>query len=142
MADDALPVPEPKEIDEKNALEPHVSAKTLEFHYGKHHQGYVNKLNAAIEGGEFAAIEEDPLATIARVFGLQVPSRLTRRQPVGHVRLVNNPRRTVHCRSLSKFPLTSAHAIPARDRNRTTTRACRRRRRHIVRGHVHSFPIC
>ena len=39
---------------EKNALEPHISAETLEFHYGKHHQGYVNKLNAAIEGSEFA----------------------------------------------------------------------------------------
>jgi Fe-Mn family superoxide dismutase len=39
---------------EKNALEPHISAETLDFHYGKHHQGYVNKLNAAIEGSEFA----------------------------------------------------------------------------------------
>lgn len=32
------------------ALEPHVSAKTLEFHHGKHHKGYVDKLNAAITG--------------------------------------------------------------------------------------------
>ena len=39
---------------DKNALEPHISAETLEYHYGKHHQGYVNKLNAAIEGSEFA----------------------------------------------------------------------------------------
>jgi superoxide dismutase, Fe-Mn family len=30
---------------EMNALEPVISAKTLEFHYGKHHAGYVNKLN-------------------------------------------------------------------------------------------------
>ena len=29
----------------KNALEPHISAETLEFHYGKHHQTYVNNLN-------------------------------------------------------------------------------------------------
>src|SRR6266853_5470835 len=29
----------------KNALEPHMSAKTLEFHYGKHHQSYVATLN-------------------------------------------------------------------------------------------------
>ncbi len=34
---------------EKDALAPHISAETLEYHYGKHHRGYVNKLNAAIE---------------------------------------------------------------------------------------------
>lgn len=34
---------------EKNALAPHISEKTLEFHYGKHHAGYVKKLNAAID---------------------------------------------------------------------------------------------
>jgi Fe-Mn family superoxide dismutase len=33
-----------------DALEPHVSARTLEFHHGKHHKAYVDKLNAAIEG--------------------------------------------------------------------------------------------
>lgn len=33
-----------------DALEPHVSARTLEFHYGKHHKAYVDKLNAAIAG--------------------------------------------------------------------------------------------
>lgn len=33
-----------------NALEPHISAKTLEVHHGKHHKGYVDKLNAAIAG--------------------------------------------------------------------------------------------
>ena len=32
------------------ALEPHVSARTLEFHHGKHHKAYVDKLNAAIAG--------------------------------------------------------------------------------------------
>ncbi len=35
---------------EKDALAPHISEETLEYHYGKHHQGYVNKLNAAVEG--------------------------------------------------------------------------------------------
>ena len=38
-----------------NALEPHISAETLEFHYGKHHKTYVDKLNGLIEGGEFAS---------------------------------------------------------------------------------------
>jgi superoxide dismutase len=30
---------------EQNALEPHISAETLEYHYGKHHKTYVDKLN-------------------------------------------------------------------------------------------------
>ncbi len=33
-----------------NALEPHVSANTLEIHHGKHHKAYVDKLNAAVAG--------------------------------------------------------------------------------------------
>lgn len=33
-----------------DALEPHVDAQTMEIHHGKHHQGYTDKLNAAIEG--------------------------------------------------------------------------------------------
>jgi Fe-Mn family superoxide dismutase len=33
-----------------DALEPHIDAKTMTIHHGKHHQGYVNKLNAALEG--------------------------------------------------------------------------------------------
>lgn len=38
---------------DQNALEPVISAKTLSFHYGKHHQGYLNKLNELIAGTEF-----------------------------------------------------------------------------------------
>jgi len=34
----------------KDALQPHISAETLEYHYGKHHQAYVNNLNKLIEG--------------------------------------------------------------------------------------------
>ncbi|MBV1923679.1 MAG: superoxide dismutase [Flavobacteriaceae bacterium] len=33
-----------------DALEPHIDARTMEIHHGKHHQGYTNNLNAAIEG--------------------------------------------------------------------------------------------
>ena len=33
-----------------NALEPHITANTLSFHYGKHHAAYVSKLNASLEG--------------------------------------------------------------------------------------------
>lgn len=36
-----------------NALEPVISEKTISFHYGKHHQTYVNKLNELVAGSEF-----------------------------------------------------------------------------------------
>ena len=36
----------------KDALAPHISTETLDFHYGKHHAGYVKKLNAAVENTE------------------------------------------------------------------------------------------
>ena len=35
---------------EKNALAPHISAETLEYHWGKHHQAYVTNLNKLLEG--------------------------------------------------------------------------------------------
>jgi Fe-Mn family superoxide dismutase len=35
-----------------SALEPHIDAKTMEIHHSKHHQTYVDKLNAAVEGNE------------------------------------------------------------------------------------------
>lgn len=37
----------------QNALEPHMSAETLEYHYGKHHKTYVDKLNGLVPGTEF-----------------------------------------------------------------------------------------
>ena len=49
----ALPYP-------NDALEPHISAETLEYHHGKHHASYVKKLNTQIQGTEFesASLEE------------------------------------------------------------------------------------
>jgi Fe-Mn family superoxide dismutase len=47
----------------KNALEPYMSAETLEYHYGKHHQTYVTNLNNLIAGTEF---ENLPLEDIIR----------------------------------------------------------------------------
>jgi Fe-Mn family superoxide dismutase len=38
---------------DKEALEPYISAQTLEFHHGKHHQAYINNLNNLIAGTEF-----------------------------------------------------------------------------------------
>ncbi|MES2012979.1 MAG: Fe-Mn family superoxide dismutase [Pseudomonadota bacterium] len=44
----------------KNALAPHISEETMEYHYGKHHQTYVTNLNNLIKGTEFenASLEE------------------------------------------------------------------------------------
>ncbi len=43
-----------------NALEPHIDARTMEIHHGKHHAAYVNNANAALEGTEWAnkSVEE------------------------------------------------------------------------------------
>ncbi|MFV0365482.1 MAG: superoxide dismutase [Mangrovibacterium sp.] len=46
-----------------DALEPYISAHTLDFHHGKHHQAYVNNLNGLIAGTEF---ESADLETIIR----------------------------------------------------------------------------
>lgn len=45
---------------DQNALEPHISAETLEFHYGKHHKSYVDKLNGMLAGTELesASLED------------------------------------------------------------------------------------
>jgi superoxide dismutase, Fe-Mn family len=47
----------------KDALAPHISAETLEYHYGKHHKTYVDNLNRLIVGTEF---EKSPLDEIVR----------------------------------------------------------------------------
>ena len=39
-----------------DALQPHISAETIEYHYGKHHQAYVTNLNNLIKGTEFEAM--------------------------------------------------------------------------------------
>ena len=43
-----------------DALEPHIDSRTMEIHHSKHHQGYTNKLNAALESVDvsFASIED------------------------------------------------------------------------------------
>ena len=44
----------------KDALQPHISAETIDYHYGKHHQTYVTNLNNLIKGTEFetASLED------------------------------------------------------------------------------------
>jgi Fe-Mn family superoxide dismutase len=57
-----------------DALAPHIDAQTMEIHYSKHHQAYVNNLNAALEGTEYAQLPIDAL--IAQVQSLPEKLRL------------------------------------------------------------------
>jgi superoxide dismutase, Fe-Mn family len=51
-----------------DALEPHIDKATMEFHHDKHHQAYVDKVNAALEGTPLAdAPIEDVLRDLSRV---------------------------------------------------------------------------
>lgn len=49
-----------------NALEPAISAETLSYHHGKHHQAYIDKTNAAIEGTELADKSLEEVVAAAR----------------------------------------------------------------------------
>jgi Fe-Mn family superoxide dismutase len=42
---------------DRTSLAPHISAETIDFHYGKHHQTYVTNLNNMIKGTEFEALD-------------------------------------------------------------------------------------
>ena len=54
----------------KDALEPYMSGETLDYHYGKHHKGYVDKLNSLISGTEFgdASLEELVAESAGEIF--------------------------------------------------------------------------
>jgi len=54
----------------KDALAPHISAETIDFHYGKHHQAYVTNLNKLVEGKPEASksLEEIILSSDGGVF--------------------------------------------------------------------------
>ena len=60
MAFELPPLPYPK-----NALEPHTSANTLDFHHGRHHQAYVTNLNNLVKDTPMAnqSLEEIIMAT-------------------------------------------------------------------------------
>ncbi|MCA1326734.1 superoxide dismutase [Herbaspirillum sp. alder98] len=55
-----------------DALEPHIDAQTMEIHYSKHHQTYINNLNAAVAGTEWEKLPVEQL--VARV--KEVPDNL------------------------------------------------------------------
>ncbi len=48
-----------------DALEPHISKETLEYHYGKHHQAYVTKLNTGIKDTKYAGMSLEEIITSA-----------------------------------------------------------------------------
>ena len=50
---------------DKTALEPHMSAETFDYHHGKHHNAYVNKLNALTEGNEWSGKSLDEIIASA-----------------------------------------------------------------------------
>jgi len=47
----------------ENALEPVISARTIEFHYGKHHKAYVDNLNKLVAGTDFANLPLEKIIT-------------------------------------------------------------------------------
>lgn len=55
---------------ELNALEPHISRETLEYHYGKHHNTYVQNLNKLIENTEYtqSSLEDIILKSTGKIF--------------------------------------------------------------------------
>ena len=53
---------------DKTALAPHISAETLEFHHGKHHQAYVTNLNKLLEGKPEQTLEQVILSSEGGVF--------------------------------------------------------------------------
>jgi Fe-Mn family superoxide dismutase len=74
----------PKLDYEYNALEPHIDARTMEIHYTKHHQGYVNKYNAAVEGTELA--DKDPVEVLKNLSAVPEDKRTAvRNNGGGHV---------------------------------------------------------
>jgi Fe-Mn family superoxide dismutase len=56
-----MPFTLPKLPYDFNALEPAIDAKTMEIHWGKHHQAYINNVNGALENTEFASWDVEKL---------------------------------------------------------------------------------
>jgi len=54
----------------KDALAPHISAETLEYHHGKHHKAYVDKLNSLIPGTEYEDMALEDIIRKAPAGGL------------------------------------------------------------------------
>jgi len=76
MAFELPPLPYPAD-----ALEPHIDARTMEIHHGKHHAGYVSKANAALEGTPWA--DKDVNTVIANLGEISEDKRTAVRNNAG-----------------------------------------------------------
>lgn len=82
-----------------DALEPHIDARTMEIHHGKHHQAYITKLNAALEGlSDFAGIS---------IWDLLKPENLDRLPAASRQAVINNG--GGHANHSMFWPLMSKH---------------------------------
>ena len=60
----------PDPVTQADALEPHMSKETFEYHYGKHHQAYVTNLNNLIKGTDFESKSLEDIVKSAPAGGL------------------------------------------------------------------------
>ena len=66
-----------------NALEPHIDEQTMRLHHDKHHQAYVDKVNAALEGTEWADKPiEEVLKNLDKLGDKKTPGAEQRRRPL------------------------------------------------------------
>lgn len=80
----------------KDALQPHISAETIEYHYGKHHQAYVNKLNELIPNTSYEAMS---LEDIIKNSAIQETNKLTANSVFNNAAQVWNHTFYWHCLS-------------------------------------------
>lgn len=64
-----MPISQAKLPYDYDALEPHISAETMSYHYDKHHRGYVDKLNGLIEGTPYENLALEQIIDRAREAG-------------------------------------------------------------------------
>ena len=65
----------------ENALEPVISARTIGFHYGKHHKGYLDNLNKLVAGTEYADLPLEKIIAATAGKAEKRRSSTTRRRP-------------------------------------------------------------
>ena len=85
-----------------NALEPHIDEQTMRIHHDKHHQAYVDKANAALEGTEWA---DKPVE--------EVLANLSACPPTSRARCATTPAATPTTRCSGRSSAPAAAARPA-----------------------------
>ena len=100
-----------------DALEPHIDEATMRVHHDKHHQAYVDKANAALEGTEWADkdvedVLQQPLQPARRQAG---PGPQQRRRPLQPLALLADaePRRRRRARAATSAPRSTEPSAPS-----------------------------